>query len=141
MTVRREASIAGATAGRTTLNGEGLQHQDGHSHLMATTIPNCISYDPTYSYELATIISSGMKRMFEDGDNVFYYITTANENYVHPDMPDGVEKGIVRGLYLLNKSKKKGRKRVQLMSAGTIMRRLPPSFWRRIMVLPPISGA
>ena len=114
--------LIGATAGRTTLNGEGLQHQDGHSHLMATTIPNCISYDPTYSYELATIISSGMKRMFEDGDNVFYYITTMNENYVHPDMPEGVEEGIVRGLYPLKKSAKKGKKRVQLMSAGTIMR-------------------
>ena len=114
--------LIGATAGRTTLNGEGLQHQDGHSHLMATTIPNCISYDPTYSYELATIISSGMKRMFEDGENVFYYITTMNENYVHPDMPEGVEEGIVRGLYPLKKSTKKGKKRVQLMSAGTIMR-------------------
>ena len=114
--------LMGATAGRTTLNGEGLQHQDGHSHLMATTIPNCISYDPTYSYELATIISSGMKRMFEDGENVFYYITTMNENYVHPDMPEGVEDGIVKGLYPLKVSTAKSKKRVQLMSAGTIMR-------------------
>ena len=114
--------LMGATAGRTTLNGEGLQHQDGHSHLMATTIPNCISYDPTYSFELATIISSGMKRMFEDGENVFYYITTMNENYVHPDMPEGVEEGIVKGLYPLKKSTAKSKKRVQLMGAGTIMR-------------------
>ena len=114
--------LMGATAGRTTLNGEGLQHQDGHSHLMATTIPNCISYDPTYSYELATIISSGMKRMFEDGENVFYYITTMNENYVHPDMPEGVEDGIVKGLYPFKVSTAKSKKRVQLMSAGTIMR-------------------
>ena len=114
--------LMGATAGRTTLNGEGLQHQDGHSHLMATTIPNCISYDPTYSYELATIVSSGMKRMFEDGENVFYYITTMNENYVHPDMPEGVEDGIVKGLYPLKVSTAKSKKRVQLMSAGTIMR-------------------
>ncbi|HCJ38724.1 MAG TPA: pyruvate dehydrogenase (acetyl-transferring), homodimeric type, partial [Halieaceae bacterium] len=91
-------------------------------HLMATTIPNCISYDPTYSYELATIISAGMKRMFEDRDNVFYYITTMNENYVHPDMPEGIEEGIIRGLYPLKVSTKKARARVQLMSAGTIMR-------------------
>jgi pyruvate dehydrogenase E1 component len=101
--------LMGATAGRTTLNGEGLQHQDGHSHLMATTIPNCISYDPTYSYELATIISSGMKRMFEDGENVFYYITTMNENYVHPDMPEGIEDGIVKGLYPLKVSTAKSK--------------------------------
>ena len=114
--------LIGATAGRTTLNGEGLQHQDGHSHLMAATIPNCISYDPTYSYELATIINSGMKRMFEDGENVFYYITTMNENYVHPDMPEGVEEGIVRGLYPLKHSSAKHKLRVQLMGSGTIMR-------------------
>ena len=114
--------LIGATAGRTTLNGEGLQHQDGHSHLMAATIPNCISYDPTYSYELATIINSGMKRMFEDGENVFYYITTMNENYVHPDMPEGVEEGIVRGLYPLKHSAAKHKLRVQLMGSGTIMR-------------------
>ena len=114
--------LIGATAGRTTLNGEGLQHQDGHSHLMAATIPNCISYDPTYSYELATIINSGMKRMFEDGENVFCYITTMNENYVHPDMPEGVEEGIVRGLYPLKHSTAKHKLRVQLMGSGTIMR-------------------
>ena len=89
---------------------------------MAATIPNCISYDPTYSYELATIINSGMKRMFEDGENVFYYITTMNENYVHPDMPEGVEEGIVRGLYPLKHSTAKHKLRVQLMGSGTIMR-------------------
>ncbi|MDA8754584.1 pyruvate dehydrogenase (acetyl-transferring), homodimeric type, partial [Luminiphilus sp.] len=114
--------LIGATAGRTTLNGEGLQHQDGHSHLMATTIPNCVSYDPTYSFELATIIRAGMNRMFENGENVFYYITTMNENYVHPDMPEGVEEGIVKGLYPLKTSVTAGKHRVQLMSAGTIMR-------------------
>jgi pyruvate dehydrogenase E1 component len=114
--------LIGATAGRTTLNGEGLQHQDGHSHLMATTIPNCVSYDPTYSFELATIIRAGMSRMFENGENVFYYITTMNENYVHPDMPEGVEEGIVKGLYPLKTSSVAGKHRVQLMSAGTIMR-------------------
>ena len=114
--------LIGATAGRTTLNGEGLQHQDGHSHLMAATIPNCISYDPTYSYELAIIIQSGMKRMFEDGENCFYYITTMNENYLHPDMPEGVEDGIVRGMYRLRQSEHKAKLRVQLMGAGAILR-------------------
>ena len=114
--------LIGATAGRTTLNGEGLQHQDGHSHLMAATIPNCISYDPTYSYELAIIIQDGMKRMFDDGENCFYYITTMNENYHHPDMPEGCEEGIVRGMYQLKGSSAKHKKRVQLMGAGAILR-------------------
>jgi len=114
--------LIGATAGRTTLNGEGLQHQDGHSHMAAATIPNCTSYDPTYGYELAVIIQDGMKRMFEDGENCFYYITTMNENYVHPDMPEGVEEGIVRGMYAFRRSEAKGRARVQLMGAGAILR-------------------
>ena len=114
--------LIGGTSGRTTLNGEGLQHQDGHSHLMAATVPNCISYDPTYGYELAIIIQDGMRRMYEAGENVFYYITTMNENYQHPDMPEGVEDGIVRGAYLLKSSNAKGSGRVQLMGAGTILR-------------------
>ncbi len=114
--------LIGATAGRTTLNGEGLQHQDGHSHLMAATVPNCVSYDPTYAYELAVIIQNGMKRMFEQGENCFYYITTMNENYHHPDMPDGVEEGIVRGLYRFRASDAKADQRVQLMGAGAILR-------------------
>jgi pyruvate dehydrogenase E1 component len=114
--------LIGATAGRTTLNGEGLQHQDGHSHLIAATIPNCISYDPTYAYELAVIIQDGMRRMFEEGENCFYYITTMNENYVHPDMPEGVEEGIVRGLYRLRSSGLDQAPRVQLMGAGAILR-------------------
>ena len=114
--------LIGATSGRTTLNGEGLQHQDGHSHVLASTIPNCISYDPTYGYELATIVESGVKRMFEDQENVFYYITTMNENYTHPDMPEGVEEGIVRGMYRLRKSSSKAKLRVQLMGAGSILR-------------------
>ena len=113
--------LIGATAGRTTLNGEGLQHQDGHSHLIATTIPNCISYDPAYAYELAVIIQDGMRRMFEEGENCFYYITTMNENYVHPDMPDGVEEGIVRGVYRLRTSAATGPS-VQLLGAGAILR-------------------
>jgi pyruvate dehydrogenase E1 component len=114
--------LIGATAGRTTLNGEGLQHQDGHSHLMAGTIPNCISYDPAYSYELAVIIQSGLERMYEQRENCFYYITTMNENYVHPDMPEGVEAGIVRGMYPLKFTKSKHTLRVQLLGSGTILR-------------------
>ncbi len=114
--------LIGATSGRTTLNGEGLQHQDGHSHLMAATIPNCVSYDPTYGYELAVIIQDGVKRMFEQGENCFYYITTMNENYHHPDMPEGVDEGIVRGLYRLRVSELDGAHRVQLMGAGSILR-------------------
>ena len=114
--------LIGATSGRTTLNGEGLQHQDGHSHLMAAAIPNCISYDPTYGYELAVIIQDGVKRMFEQGENCFYYITTMNENYQHPDMPEGVDDGIVRGLYRLRTSTVDSRHLVQLMGAGSILR-------------------
>ena len=114
--------LIGATAGRTTLNGEGLQHQDGHSHLLAASIPNCISYDPAYAYELAVIIQDGMRRMFEEGENCFYYITTMNENYVHPDMPDAVEANIVRGLYCLKKSTVTGAPLVQLLGAGAILR-------------------
>ena len=114
--------LIGGTSGRTTLNGEGLQHQDGHSHLMAATVPNCISYDPTYGYELAILIQDGMRRMYEDGENIFYYITTMNENYHHPDMPEGVEEGIVRGAYSLKRSGVTDVPRVQLMGAGTILR-------------------
>ena len=114
--------LIGATAGRTTLNGEGLQHQDGHSHLLAASIPNCISYDPAYAYELAVIIQDGMRRMFEEGENCFYYITTMNENYVHPDMPDSVEADIVRGLYRLKQSTVTGAPLVQLLGAGAILR-------------------
>jgi len=115
--------LIGATAGRTTLNGEGLQHQDGHSHLLASTIPNCRSYDPCYSYELAVIIQDGLKRMYEDKENCYYYITTMNENYVHPAMPEGAEEGIIQGIYALKKGGKtpKGKHRVQLMGAGTIL--------------------
>jgi pyruvate dehydrogenase E1 component len=114
--------LIGATSGRTTLNGEGLQHQDGHSHMLASTIPNCISYDPTYSYELAIIIQDGVRRMFENGENCFYYITTMNENYVHPDMPEGVEDGIIKGLYKLRTTHTSHQHTVQLMGAGAILR-------------------
>jgi len=114
--------LIGATAGRTTLNGEGLQHQDGHSLILANTIPNCKSYDATYSYELAVIIQSGLKCMFEDKENCFYYLTTMNENYVQPAMPTGVEEGIVRGIYPLKRSQEvTTKKKVTLMGAGTIL--------------------
>jgi pyruvate dehydrogenase E1 component len=114
--------LLGGTAGRTTLAGEGLQHQDGHSHINAGTIPNCISYDPTFAYELAVIIQNGLYRMHEKQENVFYYITVMNENYIHPDMPKGVEEGIIKGMYLLQESKKKSKQHVQLMGSGTILR-------------------
>lgn len=113
--------LIGATSGRTTLNGEGLQHQDGHSHLMAQMIPNCVSYDPTYGYELTVIVQDGLKRMFHDQENKFYYITTLNENYTHPDMPTGAEEGIIKGMYLLDEGKKADLK-VQLMGCGSILR-------------------
>lgn len=114
--------LLGATAGRTTLAGEGLQHQDGHSHLYSATIPNCVSYDPTFAYELAVIIQNGLYRMYEKMDNVFYYITVMNENYLQPDMPEGVEEGIIKGMYLFKDSKKKAKHHVQLMGCGTILR-------------------
>ncbi|EAQ98334.1 pyruvate dehydrogenase (acetyl-transferring), homodimeric type [Congregibacter litoralis] len=113
--------LIGATSGRTTLNGEGLQHQDGHSHLLAATIPNCVSYDPTYAYELAVIIQDGMRRMYSERENRFYYITTMNENYPQPAMPDGVEAGIVRGMYRL-KSADGDAPRLRLCGAGSILR-------------------
>jgi len=115
--------LVGGTAGRTTLAGEGLQHQDGHSHLQASTIPNCVSYDPTYSYELAVIIQDGMRRMYVEEENVFYYLTVMNENYHHPAMPQNSEQGILKGLYQLSKSKKDDGQTptVQLMGSGTIL--------------------
>jgi pyruvate dehydrogenase E1 component len=113
--------LIGGTAGRTTLNGEGLQHQDGDSHLVANTIPNCISYDPTYAYELAVIVRSGLYRMYEKHENIFYYITTMNELYTHPQMPENCEAGIIKGIYLLKEVSAEG-KQVQLMGCGTILR-------------------
>jgi pyruvate dehydrogenase E1 component len=113
--------LIGGTAGRTTLAGEGLQHQDGHSHLAASTIPNCIAYDPTYAYELAVIIQDGMRRMYEQGERVFYYITCMNENYVQPPMPAGVKEGILRGMYRLRTGSARPL-RVQLLGSGTILR-------------------
>ncbi|MGD8976733.1 MAG: pyruvate dehydrogenase (acetyl-transferring), homodimeric type [Gammaproteobacteria bacterium] len=113
--------LIGGTAGRTTLAGEGLQHQDGHSHMLASTVPNCISYDPAYAYELAVIVHDGLTRMFERQERVFYYITCMNENYVQPALPKGAEEGILRGAYRI-KEGGKGRVRVQLLGSGTILR-------------------
>jgi pyruvate dehydrogenase E1 component len=114
--------LLGGTSGRTTLNGEGLQHEDGHSHLMSATIPNCISYDPTFSYELAVIIHDGLKRMYEKMEHIYYYITVMNENYTHPAMPEGAEANILKGMYLFRESKEAKKPRVQLMGSGTIFR-------------------
>jgi len=114
--------LLGGTAGRTTLNGEGLQHEDGHSHLLASTIPNCVSYDPTYAHEVAVIIQDGLRRMLAEQEDVFYYLTLMNENYPHPAMPEGAEEGIVRGMYLLRESTVEDKPRVQLLGSGTILR-------------------
>ncbi len=116
--------LIGATAGRTTLAGEGLQHQDGHSHLIASTIPNCISYDPTFHYELSVIFRDGLKRMHEDNENVFYYITTMNENYPHPEMPKGCEEGILKGMYKIKDFSKHKKNKIQLLGSGTILREM-----------------
>ncbi len=127
---RARGFLLGGTAGRTTLNGEGLQHEDGHSHLQAAMIPNCVSYDPTFHYELAVIIQDGLRRMVRDQEDVFYYITVMNENYSHPALPKGAEAGILKGLYKLSgtgkasggKAGKTKKPRVQLLGSGTILR-------------------
>ncbi|MCU0869674.1 MAG: pyruvate dehydrogenase (acetyl-transferring), homodimeric type [Burkholderiales bacterium] len=121
---RARGFLLGGTAGRTTLNGEGLQHEDGHSHLISATIPNCVSYDPTYAYEVAVIIQDGLRRMVVEQEDVFFYLTLMNENYVHPAMPAGVEAGILKGMYPLRASALAGKKtpRVQLLGSGVILR-------------------
>jgi pyruvate dehydrogenase E1 component len=119
--MRCRGFLLGGTAGRTTLNGEGLQHEDGHSHLLAATIPNCVAYDPTFAYEVAVIIQDGLRRMFKNQEDVYYYITLMNENYSHPAMPDGAEEGIRRGMYLFREGSKQ-KPRVQLLGCGTILR-------------------
>jgi len=120
--IQAHGFLIGATAGRTTLNGEGLQHEDGHSHVLAATVPNCVAYDPAYGYELAVIIHDGLRRMYREHEKVFYYITTMNENYVQPPMPKGAEEGIIRGLYLLKEAPASTAKIVQLIGSGTILR-------------------
>jgi len=130
--MRARGFLVGGTAGRTTLNGEGLQHEDGHSHLMAGAIPNCISYDPTFSYEVAVILQDGARRMLQEQEDVYYYVTVMNENYTHPDMPKGAEADIIKGMYLFKdgssekgangKGKSKNIPYVQLLGSGTILR-------------------
>ena len=119
--MRARGFMLGGTAGRTTLNGEGLQHEDGHSHIQAGLIPNCVSYDPTFAYELAVILQDGLRRMYGEQEDVFYYITLMNENYSHPAMPQGAEQGIIKGMYLL-KDGGDAQVKVQLMGSGTILR-------------------
>jgi len=116
--------LVGATSGRTTLAGEGLQHQDGHSQILASTVPNCVSYDPTFAYELAIIFREGLRRMHEKQENVFYYLTTMNENYKHPEIPKNCEKGILKGMYLLKEFNNKGKTKVQLLGSGAILREI-----------------
>jgi pyruvate dehydrogenase E1 component len=121
--MRARGFLMGATAGRTTLNGEGLQHEDGHSQVLASTVPNCVSYDPTFGYELAVIIQDGLRRMYQEQEDVYYYITVMNENYAHPAMPAGAEKGILKGMYLLSEGRARdGGLKVQLLGSGTILR-------------------
>jgi pyruvate dehydrogenase E1 component len=121
---RARGFLVGGTSGRTTLNGEGLQHEDGHSHILSATIPNCISYDPTYSYEVAVIVREGLARMYERGEDVFYYLTVLNENYEHPAMPDGAEEGIIKGMHLIQKAPDNTPKdkKVQILGSGAILR-------------------
>lgn len=118
---RARGFLIGATAGRTTLAGEGLQHLDGHSHVMAGNVPNCVAYDPTFAYELAVIVQDGLRRMYAEQQAVFYYITVGNENYSHPAIPEGAEEGILKGMYLLSESQGTG-PRVQLLGSGAILR-------------------
>jgi len=118
--IRARGFLVGATAGRTTLNGEGLQHEDGHSHILAGTVPNCITYDPTFGYEVAVIVHDGLKRMYVDQEDIYYYLTVENENYRHYGMPEGAEEGILKGLYQFSKTSRPGKKHVNLMGCGSI---------------------
>jgi pyruvate dehydrogenase E1 component len=119
---RSRGFLLGGTAGRTTLNGEGLQHEDGHSHVWAAQIPNCIPYDPTFAYEVAVIIQDGLRRMYREQEDVYYYLTVMNENYAHPAMPEGAEEGILKGMYLFQRGAAGPAPRVQLLGSGTILR-------------------
>jgi len=122
--MRSRGFLVGGTSGRTTLNGEGLQHEDGHSQLLAATIPNCVSYDPTFGYEVAVIVQDGLRRMHAEQQDIYYYVTVLNENYPHPAMPKGAAEGIVRGMYLFRRGEVGGKKgpRVQLLGSGAIFR-------------------
>ena len=120
--MRARGFLLGATAGRTTINGEGLQHEDGQSHVLALPVPNCQSYDPAFAYELAVIVEDGIKRMYRDQEDVFYYMTLMNENYEHPPMPDGSKDGILKGMYVCKPTSKPNAKlRAQLFGSGTIL--------------------
>ncbi len=119
---RARGFLIGGTAGRTTLNGEGLQHEDGHSHVLASVIPNCVAYDPTYAYEVAVIVRDGLRRMVTEQEDVFYYLTVMNENYPHPPLPAGAEDGILKGMYLLREAPTGDGPRVQLLGSGSILR-------------------
>jgi len=119
--MRARGFLIGATSGRTTLNGEGLQHQDGHSHIVASAIPNCVAYDPAFQYELAVIVQEGLRRMLEAQEDVYYYLTVMNENYAHPALPEGAEPGILKGMYLFRERPKA---KVQLLGSGTIFREM-----------------
>jgi pyruvate dehydrogenase E1 component len=118
--IQARGFLMGGTAGRTTLAGEGLQHQDGHSHLAMSFIPNCVAYDPAFAYELSVIVHDGLRRMYQEGEKIFYYVTVMNENHLHPEMPEGVQEGIVKGLYLLSDAGDKAT--VQLLGSGAILR-------------------
>ncbi len=121
--MRSRGFLLGGTAGRTTLNGEGLQHEDGHSHVIAATIPNCVAYDPTFAYEVAVIIQEGLRRMYAEQEDVYYYLTLMNENYAHPAMPEGAPPHIIKGMYLFKAGDATGKApRVQLLGSGTIFR-------------------
>ena len=120
--LRARGFLLGGTAGRTTLNGEGLQHEDGHSHILASTIPNCVAYDPTFAYEVVVIIREGLRRMFQEQEDVYFYLTLMNENYPHPGLPEGAEASIVKGMYLLQDGGESSGPRVQLFGCGTILR-------------------
>ena len=142
--LRARGFLVGGTAGRTTLNGEGLQHQDGHSHLMAATIPNCVSYDPTFAYELAVIVHDGMRRMYHNQEDVFYYLTVMNENYAHPAMPKGAEEGIIKGMYKFSsRQSQEQRARFNCWAAAPSCAKSlpPPRCWKRISASPPTCGA
>jgi pyruvate dehydrogenase E1 component len=120
--MRSRGFLLGGTSGRTTLNGEGLQHEDGHSHLISATVPNCISYDPTFAYEVAVIIQDGLRRMCAEQEDVYYYLTVMNENYTHPAMPEGAAPDILKGMYRLREANKSKGLRVQLLGSGVILR-------------------
>ena len=121
--IRCKGFLLGGTAGRTTLNGEGLQHEDGHSHILASSVPNCIAYDPAYAYEIAVIIQDGIRRMYHAQQDVYYYMTLGNENYEHPPMPEGVEEGIIKGIYPLKAHEmQQGQHKVQLFGSASILR-------------------